>query len=92
MTRRTSIYALVIPAPLEVDALLASMKAIVDEEPDVQRAGCWAEDGDAVVLFRASDDTTATAVARKAGLTIEGATLSTGTGVHRRMVAPATTN
>lgn len=87
--RKTSIYALTVPAHVEKNALLDAIIAAVDAEPDVLRAGAWTQNGNAIVLFRASNTPTAIAVAERAGGNTPGSKLLTGAGVYQHVVAHA---
>lgn len=87
--RRTSLYVLTVPAHVDVHQLVNAMVQKMDENPDIQRAGSWAKDGHAVVMFRTTNDAVAIAVAESLGGNTSGSILHTGLGVHRRNVAIA---
>lgn len=86
--RRTSIYDLTFPISAEPTGgpFLEEMIALVDQEPDYERAGAgFTPMGEARILFRTTNDDMAVQLGRAIAAPV-GSKLHTGLGVHRRLV------
>lgn len=87
MNRRTNLYVLSVPAHVGAFDLLKAMVDQADQDPTIERAGSWPEAGNAILMFRAADDSAAIEAAEKMGGNTSGSRLHTGLGVHLRVVA-----
>lgn len=85
--RRTSLYALRVPAHVPLSDLLDAMISECDSNEDITRSGAWPDGGTACIMFRATDDAAAIRAAERMGGNTHGARLHTGLGVNYRVVA-----